>query len=190
MLVCDGNGSGECSNKMIIFYYIKRALIIYFFFFFNDPAPPEIYPLPLHDALPICLDATQQMFDASDEHIVAAIAREVGQAGHGRTTVVIGENEPQDSRLARPPQRGGGSEEHTSELQSPCNLVCRLLLEKKKKARPSSGGGFSVICSGTGEREGRDALPRLARRPTARADMIPYRSRRATDLLLGAACVS
>src|SRR5256885_14343521 len=107
MLVCDGNGSGECSNKMIIFYYIKRALIIYFFFFFNDPAPPEIYPLPLHDALPICLDAPQQMFDASDEHIVAAIAREVGQAGHGRTTVVIGENEPQDSRLARPPQRGG-----------------------------------------------------------------------------------
>src|SRR6266550_2103864 len=53
------------------------------------------------------LDATQQMFDASDEHIVAAIAREVGKAGHGRTTVVIGENEPQDARLARPPQRGG-----------------------------------------------------------------------------------
>src|SRR2546426_3552712 len=35
---------------------------------------------------------------------------------------------------ARPPAR---SEEHTSELQSPCNLVCRLLLEKKKKIRPS-----------------------------------------------------
>src|SRR2546426_3166765 len=31
---------------------------------------------------------------------------------------------------------GGRSEEHTSELQSPCNLVCRLLLEKKKKQRP------------------------------------------------------
>src|SRR5256885_11971672 len=39
-------------------------------------------------------------------------------------------------RMARPPQvlnRGQRSEEHTSELQSPCNLVCRLLLEKKKK---------------------------------------------------------
>src|SRR2546426_7576597 len=36
------------------------------------------------------------------------------------------------SRLAR-----GRSEEHTSELQSPCNLVCRLLLEKKKKKRPT-----------------------------------------------------
>src|SRR5256885_10649094 len=36
--------------------------------------------------------------------------------------------------------RRGGSEEHTSELQSPCNLVCRLLLEKKKKTRPSQLG--------------------------------------------------
>jgi maltooligosyltrehalose trehalohydrolase len=53
------------------------------------------------------LDATQQMFDASDEHIVAAIAREVRQAGRGRNTIVIGENEPQEARLARPPERGG-----------------------------------------------------------------------------------
>src|SRR5688500_19654122 len=37
---------------------------------------------------------------------------------------------------ARPPRR---SEEHTSELQSPCNLVCRLLLEKKKKENRESG---------------------------------------------------
>src|SRR2546426_9251228 len=35
---------------------------------------------------------------------------------------------------------GGRSEEHTSELQSPCNLVCRLLLEKKKKIRVTSAG--------------------------------------------------
>src|SRR4051794_16434588 len=53
------------------------------------------------------LDATQQMFDASDEHIVAAIAREVRRAGRGRNTIVIGENEPQEARLTRPPQRGG-----------------------------------------------------------------------------------
>jgi len=53
------------------------------------------------------LDATQQMFDASDEHIVAAIVREVRQAGHGRNTIVIGENEPQHTRLVRPPERGG-----------------------------------------------------------------------------------
>src|SRR2546426_6102173 len=38
------------------------------------------------------------------------------------------------ARLSRPPDRARSrSEEHTSELQSPCNLVCRLLLEKKKK---------------------------------------------------------
>jgi maltooligosyltrehalose trehalohydrolase len=53
------------------------------------------------------LDATQQMFDASDEHIVAAIAREVRRAGRGRNTIVIGENEPQHARLVRPPKRGG-----------------------------------------------------------------------------------
>src|SRR5256885_5468991 len=39
----------------------------------------------------------------------------------------------------------GRSEEHTSELQSPCNLVCRLLLEKKKKPRSSSAGPFSAL---------------------------------------------
>src|SRR3989454_5039488 len=46
-----------------------------------------------------------------------------------------GPREPRDrepDRLARAPDR---SEEHTSELQSPCNLVCRLLLEKKKKEK-------------------------------------------------------
>src|SRR5256885_17258721 len=42
---------------------------------------------------------------------------------------------PPESRSRRPPRPAGvvRSEEHTSELQSPCNLVCRLLLEKKKK---------------------------------------------------------
>src|SRR5256885_10871838 len=40
--------------------------------------------------------------------------------------------------------RSGRSEEHTSELQSPCNLVCRLLLEKKKKARVSRHTGHTV----------------------------------------------
>jgi len=53
------------------------------------------------------LDATQQMFDASDEHILAAICREVRQAGAGRNTLVIGENEPQEARLVQPRQRGG-----------------------------------------------------------------------------------
>ncbi len=53
------------------------------------------------------LDATQQMFDASDVHILAAITREVRRAGGRRNTIVIGENEPQHARLVRPPERGG-----------------------------------------------------------------------------------
>src|SRR5438034_11557771 len=76
-----------------------------FFFFFNDTATTEIYTLSLHDALPIC---------RSDR-------------GGGPAGVLCGAG-----------RRGGGhavdrSEEHTSELQSHSDLVCRLLLEKKKK---------------------------------------------------------
>src|SRR5205807_5426233 len=46
-------------------------------------------------------------------------------------------------------RRGFRSEEHTSELQSPCNLVCRLLLEKKKFLRPSQQGATAVTAPGT-----------------------------------------
>src|SRR2546426_8309349 len=88
---------------------MRYTPICLFFFFFNDTATTEIYTLSLHDALPI-----------SDEgQLVAGVP-----GGDGATV-------PHD----RPGRRGGQgrSEEHTSELQSPCNLVCRLLLEKKKK---------------------------------------------------------
>src|SRR5436189_3573034 len=77
-------------------------------FFFTDPATPEIYTLSLHDALPIC------------EHD----GRDDGGAG--------AELEQQVFARHRPRLR---SEEHTSELQSPMYLVCRLLLEKKKIRR-------------------------------------------------------
>src|SRR5256885_5398773 len=79
-----------------------------FFFFFNDTATTEIYTLSLHDALPICRNGNE----------VYAEPRGL-QAGY---------HWPQYAR----------SEEHTSELQSPCNLVCRLLLEKKKKPTTAS----------------------------------------------------
>src|SRR5256885_17010352 len=78
----------------------------FYFFFFNDTATTEIYTLSLHDALPI--------FSASP-----ARPAELRLRCRGSTS----------PRAARP-----RSEEHTSELQSPCNLVCRLLLEKKKKS--------------------------------------------------------
>jgi maltooligosyltrehalose trehalohydrolase len=53
------------------------------------------------------LDATQQIFDASPEHVLTAIVRRVREAGGARTTLVIAENEPQHVRVLRPPSRGG-----------------------------------------------------------------------------------
>src|SRR5256885_14892401 len=84
-----------------------------FFFFFNDTATTEIYTLSLHDALPI-----------SDAKLMnATIAGNIATGGDGGGVYLGGKGAFTISR----------SEEHTSELQSPCNLVCRLLLEKKKK---------------------------------------------------------
>src|SRR5690348_17915983 len=90
------------------------------YFFFHDAAPTEIYTLSLHDALPISLTPPG---DARDElWILAQIAKRMGY-DWGEPT---GESVWEEVRtLAR-------SEEHTSELQSPVHLVCRLLLEKKK----------------------------------------------------------
>src|SRR5436190_8882742 len=82
-----------------------------FFFFFNATAPTEIYPLSLHDALPIS-GPTAGWFTA--------------RSG-ARWLRVVGRDDPE------PSSAGTRSEEHTSELQSHSDLVCRLLLEKKKK---------------------------------------------------------
>src|SRR2546430_11386612 len=78
---------------------------MYLFFFFNDTATTEIYTLSLHDALPICARACGSAANAS---LPSAAAK---------------------SSIPTPAR----SEEHTSELQSQSNLVCRLLLEKKKQ---------------------------------------------------------
>jgi len=53
------------------------------------------------------LDATQQIFDASEDHIIAAITRRVRAAGRGRATFIVGENERQEGKLVRPAERGG-----------------------------------------------------------------------------------
>src|SRR5256885_11222335 len=103
-------------------------LHIVYFFFFNDPATTEIYTLPLHDALPIS--------DFMD--LGSPVRPELGQPDQDRARVfvpeiergVAGNNRLLSDRLAPPGQR---SEEHTSELQSPCNLVCRPLLARKKR---------------------------------------------------------
>src|SRR2546426_3661587 len=82
-------------------------------FFFNDTATTEIYTLSLHDALPISLPLP------SDCRPYSSDCPYCDDPSMGY-----------DSRADRL-----RSEEHTSELQSPCNLVCRLLLEKKKILR-------------------------------------------------------
>src|SRR5690349_22887017 len=86
--------------------------ISFFFFFFNDTATTEIYTLSLHDALPI--------WDVLFRFPVDRF-RQLGLRHDGKRDLL------DDHGVAR--QR---SEEHTSELQSRRDLVCRLLLEKKK----------------------------------------------------------
>src|SRR5258708_18690407 len=83
------------------------------FFFFNDTATTEIYTLSLHDALPICF-------------FVESVCNLRTTTSAERINITI---------KSAPKYR---SEEHTSELQSPDHLVCRLLLEKKKKSSATS----------------------------------------------------
>src|SRR2546428_9208681 len=93
----------------MIFAIVLLALF-FFFFFFNDTATTEIYTLSLHDALPI-------------SHLHSP-------AGGSLCRATITRISSGCSFLGQP---GWRSEEHTSELQSRSDLVCRLLLEKKKK---------------------------------------------------------
>src|SRR2546421_6862806 len=109
-----------------------RFYLSLFLFFFNDTATTEIYTLSLHDALPILIDAnivgqgaciSMRMQTAEWRDFAAALdvtLRKFDEVGldPGR----------QQSRAIR------RSEEHTSELQSRSDLVCRLLLEKKKQS--------------------------------------------------------
>src|SRR3989475_3676056 len=91
------------------------------FFFFNDTAPTEIYTLSLHDALPI--SSTAATTDV--QTVIRGRALEiVDDRGRVRASLSV---LPED-----PKHMWKRSEEHTSELQSQSNLVCRLLLEKKK----------------------------------------------------------
>src|SRR5207248_9719304 len=83
-------------------------LIFFFLFFFNATATTEIYTLSLHDALPISRGLRARR-----------LRRRRGWRWRQLRTVAVGVR----------------SEEHTSELQSPYDLVCRLLLEKKKKKK-------------------------------------------------------
>src|SRR5258708_19493819 len=96
-------------------------LLIYSFFFFNDTATTEIYTLSLHDALPICFLLLLSV--SILRHCLVLLISNLAE--------YLMLSEKQTHRpVGIPLDR---SEEHTSELQSPDHLVCRLLLEKKKK---------------------------------------------------------
>src|SRR2546430_13661834 len=99
-------------------------MLLSFFFFFNDTATTEIYTLSLHDALPIsCAPEPRR----ARSRRLSGHRRRLGRPGGGQSG-------PGPGRLRRRGERAEvRSEEHTSELQSQSNLVCRLLLEKKKE---------------------------------------------------------
>src|SRR5258708_31532325 len=102
------------------FFLLCLSPFLSFFFFFNDTATTEIYTLSLHDALPICPNLAMRgmpEFEAS--------------CCQYRSSPIS----PDELR----------SEEHTSELQSPDHLVCRLLLEKKKKKRDKERCVLEII---------------------------------------------
>src|SRR5260370_1439933 len=117
-MTCDPGHTYVSVLTFFFFLFSFRPPPRFFFFFFNDTATTEIYTLSLHDALPIyssTRDTVQELIRA-----------------RGLVDVVIPRGGPalishvMENAVVR-------SEEHTSELQSHLNLVCRLLLEKKKQ---------------------------------------------------------
>src|SRR5258708_23653752 len=124
-------------NYSTIINIYPKAQHISIFFFLNDPPTPEISPLPLPAALPIL------RLHEGDHHVGAAAAQFVRLLQHAEG--LAHSRGEADVQLEPAPPRalyvgfaaGVGktfrmrSEEHTSELQSPDHLVCRLLLEKK-----------------------------------------------------------
>src|SRR3712207_7242446 len=100
-------------------------LVVCVFFFFNDTATTEIYTLSLHDALPI-----------SSLLLLALLCLVPWHDGAQAHATLLASEPADGAALAAAPGAvvlRFRSEEHTSELQSRQYLVCRLLLEKKKK---------------------------------------------------------
>src|SRR5438874_9766973 len=110
-------------------HFLLRTHPLLRFFFFNDAATTQIYTLSLHDALrsvtfaPVMERGTGRYPEHED-------AKRVQRHLTRRHATLEG----------MPPFPAQRSEEHTSELQSRRDLVCRLLLEKKKKNKPQNNG--------------------------------------------------
>src|SRR5438445_1172105 len=101
-----------CFSSLVLLFRILSHLFLSSFFFFNDTATTEIYTLSLHDALPIFSKRTMIRLTIAVRLLLFTISDFTTRGVAMRR-----------------------SEEHTSELQSRQYLVCRLLLEKKKKKK-------------------------------------------------------
>src|SRR5260221_10348177 len=126
------------STPLTIFVFFVTDHTLHYlphFFFFNDTATTEIYTLSLHDALPILLKderrGPQLALRVAARQEVLQPVRIAHLQPHALVPEIGHRRQAQIQLLAQALQQR--SEEHTSELQSHSDLVCRLLLEKKKK---------------------------------------------------------
>src|SRR3989440_9625957 len=125
---------------IVLYIFMKRNVVfevLYLFFFLNDTPPTEISPLSLHDALPISQTLSWPFFEEHHRRFAEELARwadatlpglphdNVDRACRARVKAL---GKAGFLKACVPSER---SEEHTSELQSRSDLVCRLLLEKK-----------------------------------------------------------
>src|SRR2546430_2145071 len=117
----DHHSSTSHNLRIEVDHRNTRAYSYLMFFFFNDTATTEIYTLSLHDALPISRASKVTVAPSEANSIAVALPM----------PCVLPQTRAFLSFRFKCP--GLRSEEHTSELQSQSNLVCRLLLEKKKK---------------------------------------------------------
>src|SRR2546430_16270643 len=110
----------HCVSSCVYHIQISDCLYLFLFFFFNDTATTEIYTLSLHDALPISGPSAR------------------AASGYSKPCPALTWCSWTTTWCCRPTR----SEEHTSELQSQSNLVCRLLLEKKNSFFPFKNHSF------------------------------------------------
>src|SRR5258706_11213214 len=115
-------------------YCTSSSALSSFLFFFNDTATTEIYTLSLHDALPIWASTFGNPITVASGNTGTATITDSAAATFSGAITLSNHNLQVLAGASTLTLTGGiRSEEHTSELQSLTNLVCRLLLEKKKK---------------------------------------------------------
>src|SRR2546430_9361162 len=116
---------------------LSKSFRDFFFFFLNDAATTEFSPLPLHDALPIwVLPPVPCMPNIGLVYALSAGAdsiRTFDQSASSSSASSMGNDVVTPWPISERSTTTRRSEEHTSELQSQSNLVCRLLLEHKKQ---------------------------------------------------------